>query len=97
MNVYLYDKNTKEYLKTIIAYLDPVATKRTGENVYLQPEDSTFIEPIESKKNNAIIFDIEAQEWKYIKDYRGKTVYKTYYDSMVITELGPIPARIFIN
>ena len=31
------------------------------------------------------------EEWKYEEDHRGQTVWKSYDESLTITELGPIP------
>lgn len=34
MKVYVYDKVTKEYIGTVEAYIDSVASRRVGHDVY---------------------------------------------------------------
>lgn len=76
MLAYNYDANTFENLnKTEECYLDPMATKRTGNPVYLCPANATFREPLITKKGYAIVFDKEQDEWQYIIDYRGRRAY----------------------
>lgn len=89
MLVYHYDEETKEFLYEEEASIDPLETGLKGENVYLLPANATFEKPLEKQDYKAVVFNGET--WEYIEDYRGVTVWKSYYESMVIEELGAIP------
>lgn len=89
MLVYHYNEETKEFLYEEEASIDPLETGLKGENVYLLPANATFEKPLEKQDYKAVVFN--GSEWEYIEDYRGQTVWKSYYESMVIEELGAIP------
>lgn len=73
MIFYTYDEKTKEYTGTQNAFIDPLETKKQGKNVYLVPANATDKKPLETKENQAVIFN--GSEWEIIADYRGKTYY----------------------
>lgn len=84
MIAYIYDENTKEFLYEVQVEESPLEA-----GVILMPPNAT-LEPIaEDKEDFAQIFN--GSEWEYIEDYRGKTVWKSYSESMEIEELGTIP------
>lgn len=70
MRTYKYNHDTKEYLFSEEAFLDPVETKQHGKEVYLLPADSTFITPLPNKEGYAVCWNGEA--WEYIEDHRQK-------------------------
>ena len=70
MQTYRFDHETKEYLRSEEAFLDPLETEAEGKPVYLLPADSTFAEPLEAKEGYAVCWNGEA--WKYIEDHRQK-------------------------
>ena len=76
MLAYSYDEETKEYLESYELSIDPLESKKQNKIVYAGPRvNSTIIEPLESKTNKAVIFNIEDKCWEYIQDYRGKKAY----------------------
>lgn len=89
MQTYRFHPKTKEFLYAEEAYLDPLETETQGKEVYLLPAYSTFTVPLILKKNTACVWN--GNEWELVEDYRGKTVWKSYNESMEITELGAIP------
>jgi hypothetical protein len=80
----VYDEITKEFLYEVAVEKSPLE-----QDVILMPPNATLLPLNESKENYAQIFN--GEEWEYIEDYRGQTVWKSYYESMVIEELGAIP------
>lgn len=63
MKVYLYDEITKEFIMEEDAHIDPLETKKKGENVYLLPANATFKEPMQAKEGFKIVFN--GKEWEY--------------------------------
>ena len=59
MLVYYYDEETKGFLCSEEAHLDPLETKLKGEDVYLLPANATFKKPIEEKEGFKRLFDGE--------------------------------------
>ena len=89
MILYRYDKDTKEYIGSIPACLDPMASKREGKPVYVILQNSTTVEPMHVV-GKASVFN--GKGWDLIDDYRGKTVYrKSTGTPLIVTELGEIP------
>lgn len=74
MKVYLYDDETKEFLREEEAFVDPLETKKQGKKVYLLPANATFKEPKETKQGKAIVFN--GEEWVFVDDNRGKYTIK---------------------
>lgn len=106
MQTYRYDADTKEFLYSEEAFLDPLETEAAGKPVYLLPADSTFTEPLEAKEGYAVVWNGTA--WEYIEDHRQKrdgggvpiegtgTAYWLPGDAWstparYMTELGPLP------
>lgn len=67
MKVYLYDEITKEFIMEEDAHIDPLETKKKGENVYLLPVNATFKEPIQAKEGFKIVFNGNGWEYQEIK------------------------------
>lgn len=88
MIFYIYDEKTKEYTGTQNAFIDPLETKKRGKNVYLLPRNATYQKPLETKENQAVIFN--GSEWELIADYRGKTYY-VGTEQHEMKELGDLP------
>lgn len=63
MRVYLYDEITKEFIMEEDAHIDPLETKKKGENVYLLPANATFKEPMQAKEGFKIVFN--GKDWEY--------------------------------
>ena len=57
MLVYYYDEETKEFLYSEEAPLDPLETELKGEEVYLLPANATFDEPLEKEEGKVVVFD----------------------------------------
>ena len=72
MNLYNYDKNTKEYLSTTIADADPAETKKQGKFIPLIPANATLIEPPTVEINQVAVF--ENNKWVVKADYRKNYV-----------------------
>lgn len=70
MQTYKFNADTKEYLYSEEAFLDPLETEQQGKEVYLLPADSTFTEPLPSKEGYAVCWNGTA--WEYIEDHRQK-------------------------
>lgn len=84
MIAYIYDEITKEFLYEVDVEKSPLE-----EDIILMPPNAT-LEPIgEVKENYAQVFN--GSEWEYIEDYRGKTIWKSYKESVIVEELGAIP------
>lgn len=67
MRVYLYDEITKEFIMEEDAHIDPLETKKKGENVYLLPANATFKEPPQEKEGFKIVFNGNVWEYQEIK------------------------------
>lgn len=106
MLTYKFNAQTKEFLYSEEAFLDPLETEQQGKDVYLLPADSTFTEPLEAKDGYAVVWSGKA--WEYIEDHRQKrdeggvlvegsgTPYWMPGDAWdsparYMTELGPLP------
>lgn len=93
MNVYKYNEDTKEYISTETALLDPLETKAQGTNVYLLPANATFIEPTEAQEGYVNVWNGEA--WEQVEDHRGVEYWlpeDTYgAPAREMKELGALP------
>lgn len=69
MNVYKYNEQTKEYIRTEQAQLDPLETKKQQKNIYLLPANATFTEPPEVQEGYVNVWNGEA--WEQVEDNRG--------------------------
>ena len=88
MIFYTYDEKTKEFTGTQNGFIDPLETKKRGKNVYLLPANATYQKPLETKENQAVIFN--GSDWEIIADYRGKTYY-IGTERHEMKELGDLP------
>lgn len=89
MQTYRFHPETKEFLRAEEALLDPLETEAQRKEVHLLPANSTFTKPLATQENTACVWN--GKEWEYVEDYRGKTVWKTYDECIVIKDLGPVP------
>lgn len=93
MNVYKYNGDTKEYIRTEQAQLDPLESKKQSKNIYLLPANATFTAPPAEKEGFARVWNGEA--WQEVEDNRGTEYwlpgegYGTPAHEM--KELGPLP------
>ena len=65
MKIYIYDKNTKEFLTEVVPQKHPKKQKE-----YLYPPNSTFVAPPDTRKNQIAVFN--GQGWNIEDDYRGE-------------------------
>lgn len=96
MNLYNYDKNTKEYLSTTLASADPMETKIRGEFVPLVPACATLIEPPKTGENEVAIFNGKA--WEIKKDFRvSHKICDENFNIKDITEIGEIEEKYLVT
>lgn len=96
MNLYNYDKNTKEYLSTTLASADPMETKIKGEFVPLVPACATVIEPPKTGENEVAIFNGKA--WEIKKDFRvSHKICDENFNIKDITEIGEIEEKYLVT
>ena len=93
MQVYKYDEQTKEYIGTEQALIDPLETELQGKEIYLLPANATFEKP-NLKDGFASVFN---GKWENIEDNRGKE-YWLDTDSFgtpakTMKELGAFPTN----
>lgn len=70
MLIYRFNSDTKEYISSEEAFLDPMETKQHGKEVYLLPADSTFTTPLPNKEGYAVCWN--GDTWEYVEDHRQK-------------------------
>ena len=68
MQVYKYDKKTKEYIGTEQALINPLESELQGKTIYLLPANATFEKP-NLQEGFASVFN---GKWENIEDNRGK-------------------------
>ena len=96
MNLYNYDKNTKEYLSTTLASADPMETKIKGEFVPLVPAYATLLEPPTTGENEVAIFNGEV--WEIKKDFRvSHKICDENFNIKDITEIGEIEENYLVS
>ncbi len=96
MNLYNYDKNTKEYLSTTLASADPMETKIRGEFVPLVPACATVIEPPKTGENEVAIFN--GKVWEIKKDFRvSHKICDENFNIKDITEIGEIEEKYLVT
>jgi len=85
--IYNYHNATGEYIGEQVARLDPI------EGIPLVPAHATTIQPILTpSENEALVFNVLAQEWSIMADFRGESYYLedgTYYTISAIGEEKP--------
>lgn len=93
MNVYKYDEETKEYIGTEPALLDPLETEQQGKDVYLLPANATFIPPTEPPDGYVNVWNGSA--WEQVEDNRKQEYWlpedKYGAPAREMKELGPLP------
>ena len=68
MQVYKYDEQTKEYICTEQALINPLESELQGKEIYLLPANATFEKP-NLQEGFASVFN---GKWENIEDNRGK-------------------------
>lgn len=92
MLAYSYDPISGEYKGEVEAGLDPLETKLKGENVYALPAHSLLVLSLSPKEGYAICYSESVNDWIYVEDHRGKTIYsKIDLSERKVAELGAIP------
>lgn len=93
MNAYKYNEQTKEYIGTEEALLDPLETEQQGENIYLLPANATFTAPTEPQDGYVNVWNGTA--WEQVEDNRGVEYWlpeDTYgAPAREMKELGALP------
>lgn len=69
MKIYNYDKDGL-FTYSEDAFLDPEESKKQGKNVYLLPNDATFISPPKTDDDEVAVFN--DKNWDIVKNYVGK-------------------------
>ena len=69
MQVYKYNEQTKEYIGTEQALIDPLETELQGKEIYLLPANATFEKP-SLQDGFASVWN--GEQWENIEDNRGK-------------------------
>lgn len=69
MQVYKYDEQTKEYIGTEQALINPLESELQGKTIYLLPANATFEKP-NLQDGFASVWN--GDEWENIEDNRGK-------------------------
>ena len=91
MELYIYDKETKELVGTMEAQLDPVRSEKTKKEIYLIPPQTTPFPPLEAGEGKVNTFNEEKGFWELTEDNRGLEVFDKKGNSIILEELGPIP------
>lgn len=93
MQVYKYDEETKEYLGSEQALINPLESELQGKEIYLLPANATFEKP-NLQEGFASVFN--NGKWENIEDNRGKEYWLNTdtFDTPAHTmkELGAFPA-----
>ena len=69
MQVYKYDEQTKEYIGTEQALIDPLETELQGKEIYLLPANATFSAPT---LQEGYVSVFKEGDWENLEDNRGK-------------------------
>lgn len=93
MQVYKYDEQTKEYIGTEQALINPLESELQGKGIYLLPANATFAIPV-LKDGFASVWN--GEQWENIEDNRGKEYWldtDTFgTPAKTMKELGAFPA-----
>lgn len=93
MNAYKYNEQTKEYIGTEEALLDPLETEQQEKEVYLLPANATFTAPPAEKEGFVRVWTGES--WQEVEDHRGVEYWlpgDTYgTPGREVKEIGPLP------
>lgn len=85
--VYNYDAETREYLGSNDARLDPLETEAQGQDVFLLPGNATWDEPPTAGENEAAVYG-EDEQWSIVPDFRGTDYWDSDGVDAQIEELG---------
>lgn len=93
MQVYKYDEQTKEYIGTEQALINPLESELQGKTIYLLPANATFEKP-NLQEGFASVWN---DKWENIEDNRGKEYWldtDTFgTPAKTMKELGAFPAN----
>ncbi len=89
MKIYNYDSTTFEYNGTSIADESPLEP-----GVFLIPTNASEIQPPVSSENEAVIFDINKNQWSIVSDYRNVDLWSKNSAEKVSSYLGESPEDI---
>ena len=93
MQVYKYDEQTKEYIGTEQALINPLESELQGKTIYLLPANATFEKP-NLQEGFASVFN---GKWENIEDNRGKEYWldtDTFgTPAKTMKDLGAFPAN----
>lgn len=98
MQVYKYDEQTKEYIGTEQALINPLESELQGKTIYLLPANATFEKP-NLQEGFASVFN--GTQWENIEDNRGKEYWldtDTFgTPAHTMKELGAFPANSVVT
>lgn len=89
MQVHHYQPDTREFLCSTLAKLDPLATKNAGQAVYLIPRNATDIAPPAAGIKEKAVFS--SGSWQLLPDHRGESQFDDEGQERLIEELGVVP------
>jgi len=89
MIIYLYNKQTFEYLGQVDAQKDILESKKENKEIYMFPPNSTSKKPDLSKtdENNKLFFSIQKNKWEIKEDYRRTKLYNINDKSCKIIDI----------
>ena len=94
MQVYKYNEQTKEYIGTEQALIDPLESELQGKTIYLLPANATFEKP-NLQDGFASVWN--GTQWENIEDNRGKEYWLADDEygtpAKTMKELGAFPAN----
>lgn len=94
MQVYKYDEQTKEYIGTEQALINPLESELQGKTIYLLPANATFEKP-NLQDSFASVWN--GEQWENIEDNRGKEYWLADDEygtpAKTMKELGAFPAN----
>lgn len=94
MQVYKYDEQTKEYIGTEQALINPLESELQGKTIYLLPANATFEKP-NLQDGFASVWN--GTQWENIEDNRGKEYWLADDEygtpAKTMKELGAFPAN----
>ena len=88
MILYRYDDDTKEYICSFEAYIDPLESAKQNKPIYVIPPCTTLVEPMEARVGYVAVFN--GEKWEEKEDHRGLMVWRGS-ELVMIEDLGPIP------
>jgi hypothetical protein len=87
-----YDKDGffTKHLPLDKTYIDPEQSRVEGKIVVAPPANSTTVEVLPPLKGHWPKFDPITQEWRYVKDHRGREDYDRNGQKFVISRIGQV-------